>query len=162
MPSRIYCRIQAAVASVTGRDVREIGLMSVQQMAFCCGTPDRGCRSGWTLDDGLATLVKCAPLLLDKCLPYKPNDLGAKTANALCSADRLCKDTSPVASKGTYSYKPLSSNWAAQVRGRGRLGGAGHGLGSGHRACFGGWKWHGRGARGRSVPAQQHPWPSTP
>jgi hypothetical protein len=118
---------QAAVASVTGRDVREVGKLSVQQLAFCCGVPpDRGCRNGWTIEAALQQLVKCAPLLLDRCLPYKPDFRSDAAVDELCSANRVCQDTSPVASKGTYRYRALTSVWEAQARGGG-WGGAGHG-----------------------------------
>jgi hypothetical protein len=106
------------VASVTGRDVRDVGKLSVQQLAFCCGVPpERGCTSGWTLNAALEQLVKCAPLLLDKCLPYKPDFRSEATADKLCSTDRLCQDTSPLASEGTYGYRVVNTLWEAQVGG---------------------------------------------
>jgi hypothetical protein len=111
--------LQAAVASVTGRDVRDVGRLSVQQLAFCCGVPERRCTSGWTLNAALEQLVKCAPLLLDKCLPYKPDYTSQVAADKLCSADRLCQDTSPVASEGTYGYRAVNTMWEAQARGGG-------------------------------------------
>ena len=114
---------QAAVASVTGHDVRDVGQLSVQQLAVCCGVPpDRGCQNGWTLEAGLYQLAKCSPLLLDKCLPYKPDYTSDAAADELCSGARLCQDTSPVASQGKYRYRALTSVWEVQVRSRGRVG----------------------------------------
>ena len=113
-------RAQAAVAAVTGRDAREVGALSVQQLAFCCGVPpDRGCSGGWTLEDALPQRIECAPLLLDKCLPYKPDYDSTGTTDELCSGARLCNDTSPVASKGTYRYRALFTVWEVQASGHG-------------------------------------------
>jgi hypothetical protein len=111
------------VASVTGRDVREVEKLSVQQLAFCCGVPPeplRDCQSGWSLEDALKELLKCAPLLLDRCLPYKPDYTYDRTAAGLCSADRLCQNTSRLASNGTFGYKAWNSVWTVQARGGGR------------------------------------------
>lgn len=60
------------MASVTGKDVREVGALSVQQLAFC-GKQLRTCYSSWTLEGALAQLVDGGPLLLEECLPYAPD-----------------------------------------------------------------------------------------
>ena len=122
---------QAAVASVTGRAASDAGLISVQQLALCCGVPpERGCDGGWTLEDALPQLVTCGPLLkLEDCLPYQPDYRSEATADKLCSDDQLCNETSSVVSQGTFSYRSLYSVWTVQARGWGWL--------------FFGWGWHG-------------------
>lgn len=60
------------MASATGKDVRDVGALSVQQLAFC-GKQLRACSSDWTLEGALAQLAEGGALLLEECLPYKPD-----------------------------------------------------------------------------------------
>ena len=101
---------QAAAASVTRRDLREVGRLSVQQLAFC-GKQVRSCLTGWTMEGALKQLTEEGPLLLDVCLPWAPDLKSEKTRQELCSGARKCGKMSAVASKGQFSYIQLNEVW---------------------------------------------------
>lgn len=60
--------LQAAVASVLGKDVTDVGGLSPQDLFFC-GKTDRKCGDGAALDTILDDLKQRGNLLLERCLP---------------------------------------------------------------------------------------------
>jgi hypothetical protein len=115
-PRLCFCRggrpSQAAVASALGEDVAQVGQLSPQDLYYC-GDAKRDCLTGASLKDTLAELAK-RQLLLEKCLPYQqPKDVSiAATKQQLCA--KSCADTSPLASKGFFTYLRITEVWKAQ------------------------------------------------
>lgn len=110
----VIAAAEAAVSSVTGRDVREVGRLSVQQLYYC-GNEFRDCKAGWTIEGALQQLKETQrTLLLEECLPYAPDMRGEKTQDDMCLVEQLCRKTSPLATQGTFDYRPISELWQAQ------------------------------------------------
>jgi hypothetical protein len=102
---------KAAVAAALGKPVAQVGLLSPQDLWYC-GAARRSCDVGAPLKESLEQLEK-RQLLLDGCLPYQQPDLaGGATRQQLCA--KSCPNTSPLASKGSFSYEPISQLWQAQ------------------------------------------------
>ncbi|KIY96366.1 hypothetical protein MNEG_11597 [Monoraphidium neglectum] len=102
---------EAAAASVLGQDVTKVGELSPQDLYYC-GDDRTSCDTGAGLKATLGQLEK-RQLLLEDCLPYQQPDLrGVATRQQLCA--KSCADTSPLASKGSFSYVPITQLWKAQ------------------------------------------------
>jgi hypothetical protein len=103
--------VQAATASVLGQPVENVGELSVQDLYYC-GDERTSCLKGAALRATLAQLEK-RQLLLEDCLPYQqPSLRDAALQEQLCA--KVCQDTSPLASKGSFSYVPITQVWEAQ------------------------------------------------
>jgi hypothetical protein len=103
--------LQAAVASVLGQPVANVGRLSVQDLYYC-GEERTSCLTGAALKATLAQLEK-RQLVLEDCLPYQqPNLRDAAMQDVLCA--KSCQNTSPLASKGSFTYVPISQVWQAQ------------------------------------------------
>ncbi|KAI8464966.1 MAG: hypothetical protein J3K34DRAFT_100057 [Monoraphidium minutum] len=111
---------EAAVATALGRDVRDVGRLSTQDLHFC-GPKLRACESGATLSDALEQL-KARRLVLEDCLPYRPPEIGGlATKSQMCA--KACSDASPLAVKGAFDYVPIAQLWTPQkfIRERGAV-----------------------------------------
>ncbi|KAI8465611.1 MAG: hypothetical protein J3K34DRAFT_83333 [Monoraphidium minutum] len=101
---------EAAVATTLSRDVRDVGRLSTQDLHYC-GSQLRDCYAGASLKDALDQL-KTRRLLLEECLPYRPDQRGKLSREEQCA--KSCSDTSPLAAKGSFNYVPISQLWRAQ------------------------------------------------
>jgi hypothetical protein len=91
--------------------VTKVGELSPQDLYYC-GDDRTSCDTGAGLKATLGQLEK-RQLLLEDCLPYQQPDLrGVATRQQLCA--KSCADTSPLASKGSFSYVPITQLWKAQ------------------------------------------------
>ncbi|KAI8468039.1 MAG: hypothetical protein J3K34DRAFT_428509 [Monoraphidium minutum] len=102
---------EAAVATGLGRDVRDVGRLSTQDLHYC-GSQLRDCYSGVSLKEALDQL-KTRRLLLEDCLPYRPDKRSDLTREQQCA--KSCSDTSPLAAQGSFNYVPISQLWRAQA-----------------------------------------------
>eukprot|EP00877_Chromochloris_zofingiensis_P013817 jgi/Chrzof1/868/Cz01g32030.t1 len=102
---------ETALAVVLQKSARNISL-SVQDLQFCSSGAPRSCRTGWELEPALKELQNRWEVLTDYCLPYAPDVRVEKARADLCR--KQCSNADPDASKGQFSYVPITELWHAQ------------------------------------------------
>eukprot|EP00877_Chromochloris_zofingiensis_P011260 jgi/Chrzof1/6388/Cz18g08140.t1 len=102
---------ETAVAVVLQKSAKTISL-SVQDLHFCSSGAPGSCRTGWRLEPALDELQNRPNILSDNCLPYAPDVRLQKTRADLCR--QQCSNSDPDASKGRFSYVPITEPWHAQ------------------------------------------------
>eukprot|EP00877_Chromochloris_zofingiensis_P004388 jgi/Chrzof1/13950/Cz08g19040.t1 len=101
---------ETAVAVVLAKSARNISL-SVQDLQFCSSGAPGTCGTGWELEPALKEL-RNREILSDYCLPYAPDVRQQKSRDDLCQTQ--CSKSDPDASKGRFSYTPITDQWHAQ------------------------------------------------